>query len=73
MNKKLKIMGKTHLYGLKHYHVPGVKENGKNCICVDMKKKAVKKTQQPYSLYYFLSDIGRETVPSSLDDVSKLW
>lgn len=30
-------MGKTHLHRMEHYHVSGVKENGKR-VCVDMKK-----------------------------------
>lgn len=57
-------MGQTHLHGLKHYHVPGAKENGKNCICVDTDKSG-EKTNNRYSLYYFLSDTGKEAVPSS--------
>lgn len=62
MNKKLEIMGKTHLYGTKHYHVPGVRENGKNCICVDCKETCI--TSCPK-----LAKI----MPSSLDDISKIW
>lgn len=57
MNTKLSIMGRTHLHRLEHYQVPEVKENGKNCIYMEMKKETVKRT---HSLYYILSDTGRD-------------
>lgn len=57
-------MGKTHLHRMEHYHVSGVKENGKLRLCGH---------EKTFSWYYILSNVGRETMASSLDDVNELW
>lgn len=55
-------MGKIYLYGIKYYYVLGVRENGKNCICVDCKEICIIFCLKLVKIMFF-----------SLDDVSKIW